>query len=49
MPVCTSFIQVGGAVRRERPKEQENPSRKDYWKFPVKFLLFSVKSVISRI
>ena len=48
-PVCTSFIQVGGAVRRERPEEQENPSRKDYWKLHVKFLPFSVKSVISRI
>ena len=48
-PVCPSFIQVGGAVRRERPEKQENPSRKVYWKVHVKFLPFSVKSVISRI
>ena len=44
--VCTGFIQVGGAVKRE---EQENPSRKDYWKLHVKFFPFSVKAVISRI
>ena len=49
MPVCTGFIQVGGAVSRERPEEQENPSRKDCWKLPVKCLLFSVESAISRI
>ena len=47
--VSTSFIQVGGAVRLGRPEEQENPSRKDYWKLHMKFLPFSVKSVISRI
>ena len=47
--VCTSFIQVRGAVRRERPEEQENPSRKDYWKLHVKFLPFSVESAISGI
>ena len=36
-------------MRREGPEEQEDPSRKDYSKLPVKFLLFSVKSAISRI
>ena len=40
-------------MRRESPEEQDNllnlHSRKGYWKLPVKFIAFSVKSVISRI
>ena len=27
-------------MRRERPEEQENPGRKDYWKLHVNFFMF---------
>ena len=49
--VCQIFNEVGGAVRRESATEPENPlnlQQKGYWKLPVKFIFFLVKSLISR-
>ena len=39
-------------MRRDRGEEQENPlnlCEKGHWKFPMKFIVILVKSVLSRI
>ena len=49
VPKATEGLWKLCEVFVKRPEEQENSSRKDFWKLNAKFLPFSVKSVISMI